>query len=126
MRSAAKPAAAAVLALLLCCAAALFFWFQSACCLSWGHYLRGSSGAHILLRESGTPIVLNDRSRDSHLFDGLSDGDRVLVLHDAVLESYPARSAAYFCLRLGAGTRSDLPGPTLEELTQLGWLSAPA
>ena len=125
MRPAAKPAAAAVLALVLCCAAALFFWLQSACCLSWGQYLRGSSGAHILVCGSGTPIVLDDRSRDADLFDGLSDGDRILVLHDAVLESYPARSAAYFCLRLGAGTRSDLPGPTLEELTQLGWLSAP-
>ena len=119
-----RRAAAAAFGLLVCCAAFLFFSSRNPYCLSLGNYLRGSSGSHILICEDGSPIVLNDRSRDADLFDRLSDADRVLVLHDAALESYPARSAAYFCFRLGDGSPSDLPAPTLEELAQLGWLSA--
>ena len=125
MPPAVKRAVTLFLIPLLCCGALLFFHTQNPYTLSLGRYLQGNSGSHILVRQDGTPIVMRDCSRDDALFAGLSDGDRVLVLHDAVLESYPGRSGAYFCLRLGDGAHSDLPADTLEQLTQLGWLSAP-
>lgn len=124
MPPAAKRAVTLLLIPLLCCGALLFFCVRNPYTLFLGRYLQGNSGSHILVCQDGMPIVMRDCSRDDALFAGLSDGDRVLVLHSGIAESYPGQSGAYFCLRLGGGAPSDLPADTLEQLTQLGWLSA--
>ena len=89
-----------------------------------GRYLRGSSGSHIVVDSRGNPYVMEDRSGSGHLFERLEDGDRVLVLCGAnVNDIYPARNGAYWCLRLGAGSHEDLPGDTVRQLAELGWLT---
>ena len=91
-----------------------------------GRYLRGSNGSHIVVDSRGNPHVMEDRSEKGVLFEALEDGDRVLVLCGAnVNEIYPARNSAYWCLRLGTGTQADLPGDTVRQLAELGWLTAP-
>ena len=87
-----------------------------------GRYLRADNGAHIVISGRNNPVVLRDRSTADSMFDGLEDGDRVLVVCGGVNESYPAQSSAYFCLRLERGGADDLPGDTLRQLTELGWL----
>ena len=89
-----------------------------------GRFLAGDQTTPILIDSSGTPIVLTDGT-GSDLFAGLSDGDRIVVFASPVAETYPARAKVYFCLRLGSGTREDLPQQTLQTLWELGWLSLP-
>lgn len=90
-----------------------------------GRFLLGDQNTPILIDDSGTPIVLTDRT-DAHLFSGLSDGDRILVFASPVAETYPARAGVYFCFRLSGGTPEDLPQHTLQSLSELGWLTLPA
>ena len=73
-----------------------------------GRYLQASGGSHIVISTQGTPVVLN-ASDGASLFDGLSAGDRVLVLCSGVNACWPGQSRAYLCLRLGGGSTDDLP-----------------
>ena len=89
-----------------------------------GRFLRGDHDTPILIDASGTPIVLTDRTgRD--LFSGLSDGDRIAVFASPAAETYPARAGVFFCLCLSSGVPEDLPRPTLQALSELGWLTLP-
>ena len=85
-------------------------------------YLYSDGSRHIVIDQDGGPIVMRDLSEAGTLFDGLERGDRVLVRHDGIAASYPARSRAYWCLRLGGGSPDDLPQNTLDQLSRLGWL----
>lgn len=89
-----------------------------------GRFLLGDQDTPILIDSSGTPIILTDRT-GSDLFDGLSNGDRILVFLSPVAETYPARAGAYFCLRLSSGAPEDLPQHSLQTLAELGWLTLP-
>jgi len=85
-------------------------------------YLHSDGNRHIVIDQDGSPIVIRDLSDTGTLFNGLERGDRALVLHDGVAESYPARSGACWCLRLGGGAPDDLPRDTLNQPAELGWL----
>lgn len=58
-----------------------------------------------LIEESGGAVSLSDRTKDKDLFRDCVSGDRVLVLHDWMLETYPAQTGAYgiWCLEKGNG-----------------------
>jgi len=87
-----------------------------------GRYLQSKNGAHLIISEEGSPVVLGDPSGAGELFRGLSDGDRVLVLCGGMAESYPGHADALWLLRLEEGEYADLPAQPLEQLTQLGWI----
>ena len=90
--------------------------------ISEGRYLAARNDVDMLV-VGNTPIKMSDRAgRD--LFDGLDTGDRILVLHDGVAESYPAQSGAYAVFRLEDGAVSDIPQRVIDELTEMGWLEA--
>ena len=89
--------------------------------LSVGRYLGADDGKDFLVVDR-TPIQMSDRSKKQELFDGLETGDRILVIHTGIEESYPARSGAYFVLRLERGTKEDIPPEVISSLTELGWL----
>lgn len=68
-----------------------------------------------------SPILLSDRTGKNSPFDSLKSGDRILVLHDGIQESYPARTGVYALWKTGSGTVSDLPQSVLNTLAELGW-----
>jgi hypothetical protein len=104
-------------------AAGLFWCVETGKSLFVGRYLQARDGSHMVIDRHGSPIILDPPSYLPDLFDSLEDGDRILVLSDLILTSYPGRSGAYLCLRLGDGSPEDLPNETVSQLTQLGWLS---
>ena len=61
------------------------------------------------LVDEGKAMVMSDQSGDKKLFDGISTGDLVLVIHDGIAESYPSQTGAYRVFRLSKGDESDLP-----------------
>lgn len=88
-----------------------------------GRYLQCESGIAMLI-DDGTPITMSDRS-GGDLFAGLSTGDEILVVHDGVMESYPAQTGAYLVIRLGGGSMADIPQALIGSLTEFGYLKEP-
>lgn len=87
---------------------------------SSGYCVITDNGACMIVLE-GTPVEL---IRPGGNFRNLSTGDRLLILHDGILETYPARTAAYLCLRVGSGSIQNIPQSVIDGLTELGWLTA--
>ena len=88
--------------------------------LSTGVCLVTTDGTCLLVC-GNSPIVLSNRTGRSDAFSDLQTGDRLLVLHDGVEESYPARTGAYAVFRQGRGTVADIPQAVIDQLSQLGW-----
>lgn len=105
------------------CIVAISWWVAAGNTVFTGRYLRANSGTHIIIDRKSSPVVMCNRFSSNAMFDGVEDGDRVLVVCDGLNESYPAQSNIYFCLRLGSGDAADLPADTLRQLAELGWLS---
>lgn len=74
-----------------------------------------------LIEESGGAISLSDRSKGKALFRDSVSGDRVLVLHDWLLETYPAQTGAYkiWCLEQGNGDYR--PDDAVLGRVDIGW-----
>ena len=88
---------------------------------SSGRYLLADNGADIFIL-GNSPIVMSNRTENENMFSRLDTGDKILVLHDGVAESYPGKTGAYFVLKLGNGSRADIKSSVLESLSRLGYL----
>ncbi len=86
---------------------------------SSGQYLKCGE-SHMILMESGGATVLS--YDDEEIFDGISNGDRIKILNDAILESYPSQTNVYYLKKLSDGTEADLPAGTLNSLREMGWI----
>ncbi len=75
------------------------------------------------LTEEGAPVELRFASGAlQKKADGLATGDAVLLLHDGVAESFPAKTACYYFVIRSHG--APLPKNTpLGMLNELGWLT---
>ena len=86
-----------------------------------GKCLITAQGSYMLIDKNNSPIEMSNQS-DKKLFADLSSGDEILVLHDGIQESYPARTSAYYCKKLSDGKAEDVPQSVIESLTEMGWL----
>ena len=86
---------------------------------STGRCLIADNGS-VLLIVGSSPMVLSGRDG---LFEGLSTGDEIRVLHDGVRESYPAQTAAYYVTKVASGTIEDIPADVIANLASMGWIS---
>ncbi len=93
--------------------------------ISTGVVLKSDNGTCFLISHN-SPIRLSDYSPDGNKFDSLSDGDKILVLHNGIAESYPASTLPYLTLKLADGTTEDVPESVISSLTELGWLGVDA
>lgn len=69
-----------------------------------------------------SPIGMSNRSRDEKLFERLSTGDKILVVHDGIAESYPGQTGAYFLWKLEDGSAADVPVQVIETLEEMGYI----
>ena len=86
-----------------------------------GRYLAADNGSHLVVM-GDSPIVM--ASENEAQFQGLSDGDLILIFNDGIETSFPGRTGVYACWRLAPGNAADIPSETLEELRQMGWLDS--
>lgn len=84
-----------------------------------GRCLIADNGS-ILLIDGNSPIVLS--TKDPDMLKNLSTGDKIMVFHDGVRESYPAQTLAKMVIKLGGGTKADIPAEVLSQLAELGWI----
>lgn len=88
---------------------------------STGRYLEAKNGVSMLILDN-SPIQMSNRT-DKALFEKLETGDKILVLHDGIAESYPGRTGAYAVFKLEEGSIDDISQDVLEQLREMGWLS---
>ena len=89
---------------------------------SMGQYLRTDNGNMIILDKS--PIVMSTRNGND-MFEKYENGDKILVFHDGINESYPGSTGVYFSVKLADGHISDISETVLRQLYEMGWTSAP-
>ena len=87
---------------------------------SQGRYLEANNGSEMIVVDNSPTVMLNRTNR--YIFKNLDTGDKILVIHGATAESYPARTGAYAVIKLGNGSISDIPKTVIDSLTELGWL----
>ncbi len=96
-------------------------WFAASRSLSFstGYYLEGENGTRFLI-DGTSPIQLSNRTK-AQPGSAMTNGDRILVLHDGVAESYPAQTGAYGIWKLRDGSIEEIPVSVLDSLMDLGW-----
>ena len=85
-----------------------------------GRYLRPGE-SHLIIPENGGATVMNNGTDDTSIFDGLDTGDKIEVVCDYILESYPASTTIYSCKLLEDGSPEDLPQDEIDTLAEMGW-----
>ncbi len=109
-----------VLALVLLIGSAIMYMNANSLGLSTGRVLISSHGSYMLIRDN-SPINMGNPKNKSGLFNGLENGDEVLVLHNGINESYPGKTGAYAIFKLKDGDIADISAEVLTSLTELGW-----
>lgn len=56
-----------------------------------------------LIDDRDMAMLVSDQSKKGALFQGYNNGDEVLIVHDGVEETYPARTGAYYAIRTAKG-----------------------
>lgn len=87
---------------------------------SVGQYLRADNSDMIILDNS--PIVMS--TRNDNMFEKHENGDKILIFHDGIQESYPGGTRVYFSLKLADGHISDISETVLRQLYEMGWISS--
>ena len=90
---------------------------------SVGRCLVTDNGSYMFI-DGNSPIVMSTRRDKEKIFGDLETGDKILLLHDGIQESYPGGTGAYWCMKLENGTQADIPEQVIEELAELGWIAA--
>ena len=88
--------------------------------ISYGLYLEAKNDSSMMVVDN-SPMRMSGRS-DRDIFAGLESGDRILVIHSAIAESYPGQTGAYAVIKLKNGDKSDIPTGVIGSLMRMGWL----
>lgn len=91
--------------------------------VSEGRVLVTDNGSYMIIDKNNSPIVMSNQSKNEKIFEGLTNGDEILIVHDGIQESYPGGTGVYFCKKLADGEYKDLPEQTLFSLAEMGWIS---
>lgn len=110
-----------VIVLLLLFGGAVYFMNANTLSLSTGFYLSASNGEGLIVIDN-SPISMSCPKTNKEMFGKLSDGDRILILHDGINGSYPGQTGVYAVLKLSEGDRSNISSNVIDTLTAMGWL----
>ena len=92
--------------------------------VSEGQVLITDKGSYVIIIDN-SPIVMSNQSKNEEIFEGLTNGDKILIVHDGIQESYPGGTGVYFCKKLADGEYKDLPEQIIVSLIKLGYIDTP-
>lgn len=107
-----------ILALAVLAVVGIMYMNARSLAFSVGRILYANNSVMLVIDHS--PIELSSKKIS---FDKFTDGDKVLVLHDGIETTYPAKTGVYGIIKLSNGTVEDIPSEVLEELETLGWIT---
>lgn len=73
-----------------------------------------------LIDEDDKAMRISDQSDDGDLFKGYANGDRILVIHDGVEESYPPCTCGHYAFRFSKGDGTYKPADEVLGIEYLG------
>lgn len=88
---------------------------------STGRCIVTSNGSYLILLD-GSPVNMSNRSGSEDLFADLQTGDKILILHGGIQETYPGGTGVYFCRKQSSGSITDIPIDIIESLSPMGWI----
>ena len=88
--------------------------------ISTGLYLEAKNNTSMFIRDE-SPIQMSNRT-DRELIDDLDIGDKILVIHTGIEETYPAKTGVYAIFKIKDGTTGDITQNVINQLIELGWL----
>ncbi len=77
-----------------------------------------------LIDSDDSAMLVSDQSKQQDLFSEYKNGDKILLIHDGVNESYPAQTGGYYIFRLAKGDGTYKPADEVigvTSITQIGW-----
>lgn len=92
--------------------------------VSEGRVLITDTGSYMIIIDN-SPIVMSNRSKNEKIFEGLTNGDEIMIVHDGIQESYPAGTGVYYCIKLYDGEYKDLLEQVIVSLIELGYIDTP-
>lgn len=110
-----------VTALIILCIIVLGIGFLYNKSFMIGNCILAKNGTYIIVSQE-TPIVMRNLTSNKDAFSDFETGDKILVVYDNILTSYPAQTGVYFCMQWGNGDISDISDDTLRVLSELGWI----
>lgn len=89
--------------------------------ISSGYCLKTDNGTCFLVK-GNTPVRLSAEGFAAEKLSEFNTGDKLLVLHDGIAESYPAVTFVRLAVKTGEGSIDDIPDTVTAALNNLGWL----
>ena len=80
---------------------------------------------YMIIDDDNSPITMSNQSENEEIFKGLTSGDKILIVHDGIQESFPAGTGVYYCIKLYDGEYKDLPEQVIVTLIELGYIDTP-
>ncbi|MBQ3524522.1 MAG: hypothetical protein IJA43_08735 [Clostridia bacterium] len=80
---------------------------------------------YMIIDDDNSPIEMSNQSENEEIFKGLTSGDKILIVHDGIQESFPAGTGVYYCKKLADGEYKDLPEQVIVSLIELGYIDTP-
>ncbi len=81
-------------------------------------FLYFSDNSTYLIDSDDTAMRVSDCSDDEDLFEGYQNGDKVILFHDGVNETYPAQTGGYRIIRLSKGDGTYKPADEVLGIVQ--------
>jgi len=87
-----------------------------------GYCIVTDNGSRIIVMDN-SPVALINRTLNKNALYKYDTGDKLLILHSAVRESYPGSTDVYFCMKIDEGSAKDIPEDVFVGLYELNRLS---
>ncbi|MFI3238627.1 MAG: hypothetical protein R3Y47_11505 [Lachnospiraceae bacterium] len=70
-----------------------------------------------------SPMEISDQSSIENMLVDLQTGDKVIITHDGVQETYPARTGVYKLLRIDTDSINEVSPKTITQLVEMGYIA---
>lgn len=86
-----------------------------------GIYLRSTNGSDIIVSDDSATTVMSNKTGDENIFDDLKSGDKIEIIYDSIMETYPSKTQIYSCKLIERGSIDNIPKDVLDKLQEMGW-----
>ncbi len=69
-----------------------------------------------------SPMEISNLSINENLFVDLQTGDKVIITHDSVQETYPAYTGVYKLLKIDTDCINEVSRKTITQLAEMGYI----
>lgn len=88
--------------------------------ISVGTCIKADNGRYLVVIDN-SPIAMSQLGGNKNIFEKLSTGDRIFIVHSGILETFPGKMGVYFVVKLPPG--HEIPQDIISQLTDLGWMN---